>query len=63
MLFKKLFQMLVLGGAVVGTASGCAPSAEAQTTSKKDTRDAGAGAAAPDAGMRRSASGGGAKTW
>ena len=62
MLFKKLFQMLVLGGAVVGASSGCTPSAEAQTAAKKDAaRDA--GTAPPDAGMRRGASGGGAKTW
>jgi hypothetical protein len=62
-LFKKLFQMLVLGGAVIGTSSGCTPSAEAQTAPKKDAaRDAGP-TAAPDAGLRRGSSGGGAKTW
>jgi hypothetical protein len=64
MLFKKLFQLLVLGGAVVGTTSGCVSSVDAQTSPKKDgMRDAGSAASAPDAGMRRSASGGGAKTW
>jgi hypothetical protein len=63
-LFKKLFQLLVLGGAVVATTSGCVPSADAQTASKKDgKRDGGSAASAPDAGMRRNASGGGAKTW
>jgi hypothetical protein len=64
MLFKKLFQLLVLGGAAVGTMSGCVSSADAQSAPKKDSmRDAGSAAAAPDAGMRKSASGGGAKTW
>ncbi len=62
MLFKKLFQMLVLGGAVVGTASGCATRAEAQTAPMKggSMRD---GGTAPDAGAKDEASGGGVKGW
>jgi hypothetical protein len=63
MLFKKLFQVLVLGGAAVATTSGCMSSADAQSAKKDTMRDAGSAAAAPDAGMRSSASGGGAKTW
>ena len=64
MLFKKLFQVLVLGGAAVATTSGCVSAADAQTAARKDSvRDGGSAAASPDAGMRRSASGGGAKTW
>ncbi len=38
--FKKLFQVLVLGGAVVGAASGCAQ-ANAQEKAKKPPADAG----------------------
>ncbi len=61
MLFKKLFQMLVLGGAVVGTNSACTPRAEAQTTSPKkgSMQD---GGMAPDAGAAAQ-SGGGVKGW
>ena len=61
MLFKKLFQMLVLGGAVVGTTSACTPRAEAQTANptKGNARD---GGAAPDAGSSAQ-SGGGVQGW
>ncbi|HUM11175.1 MAG TPA: hypothetical protein VLT82_09530 [Myxococcaceae bacterium] len=38
--FKKLFQVLVLGGAVVGASSGCAQ-ANAQDKDKKPPVDAG----------------------
>lgn len=58
MLFKKLFQMLVLGGAVVGTSSGCTQSAQAQGAGmKKGMADAGR---APDAGT---SAGGGVQGW
>ena len=53
MLFKKLFQVLVLGGAVVGTSAGCSQ-ANAQDKGKKPAADAGA-TSAP--------SGGGVKGW
>ena len=59
MLFKKLFQMLVLGGAVVGASSACTPRAEAQTAKGGSARDAGA---APDAGTKAQA-GGGVQGW
>jgi hypothetical protein len=60
-LFKKLFQVLVLGGAVAGTASGCARRAEAQTAPAKGSmRD---GGTATDAGVQDAASGGGVKGW
>jgi len=60
MLFKKLFQMLVLGGAVVGTSSACTPRAAAQTPTKGgSSRDAGT---APDAGAKGQA-GGGVQGW
>jgi hypothetical protein len=58
MLFKKLFQILVVGGAVVGATSGCAPSASAAEKGKKEP--------APDAGTPKadsSSSGGGVKGW
>ena len=57
MLFKKLFQMLVLGGAVVGASSACTPRAEAQTATKGSARD---GGAAADAGTK---AGGGVQGW
>jgi hypothetical protein len=56
MLFKKLFQILVVGGAVVGATSGCAPAANAQEKGKK--------APAADAGTpKQESSGGGVKGW
>jgi hypothetical protein len=57
MLFKKLFQVLVLGGAVVGTTSGCMQSAQAQSAKGK-MGDAGMMSA--DAGVKM---GGGVKGW
>jgi hypothetical protein len=61
MLFKKLFQMLVLGGAVVGTNSACTSPAEAQTASPKKggMYD---GGTAPDAGSNVQM-GGGVQGW
>jgi hypothetical protein len=52
MLFKKLFQVLVLGGAVVGASAGCSQ-ANAQQQGKKPAADAGTS----------SSSGGGVKGW
>ncbi|MGZ6140971.1 MAG: hypothetical protein ACXWLA_09860 [Myxococcaceae bacterium] len=52
MQFKKLFQVLVLGGATVVAAAGCAQ-ANAQEKGKKPAPDAGAD----------SSSGGGVKGW
>ena len=37
MLFRKLFQLLVLGGAVVGTVSGCATTSAASDASGAKT--------------------------
>jgi hypothetical protein len=59
MLFKKLFQVLVLGGAVVGTSSACTPSAQAQGAATKKGGMADAGRA-PDAGTT---AGGGVQGW
>jgi len=56
MLFKKLFQMLVVGGAVMGAVSGCAT-----TSGASDSTDAKApppAAPPPPSGM-----GGGARGW
>jgi hypothetical protein len=53
MKFKKLFQLLVISGAVIGGTSGCA--ANAQTKDKKMAADGGTTA---DAG-----SGGGVQGW
>jgi hypothetical protein len=58
MLFKKLFQILVLGGAVVGTNTACTTRAEAQTAAKKGMKD---GGMAADAGAQAAA--GGVKGW
>jgi hypothetical protein len=56
MLFKKLFQILVVGSAVVGATSGCAPSANAAEKEKKGP--------ATDAGTPKAdSSGGGVKGW
>jgi len=52
MQFKKLFQVLVLGGAVIGASAGCTQ-ANAQEKGKKP---------AADAGTTNSA-GGGVKGW
>jgi hypothetical protein len=42
MLFKKLFRLLVLGGAMVGSGSGCAGAAQSQAGADKgDDRDGG----------------------
>ena len=52
MLFKKLFQVLVLGGAVIGASAGCTQ-ANAQEKGKKPAADAGT----------TGSSGGGVKGW
>jgi hypothetical protein len=56
MQFKKLFQLLVVGGAVVATNSACSTRAEAQTP-KKAMKDG--GTMMPDAGAKA----GGVKGW
>jgi hypothetical protein len=53
MQFKKLFQVLVLGGAVVGASAGCVPAANAQGKDKKP----------PPADAGTTSSGGGVKGW
>jgi hypothetical protein len=58
MLFKKLFQVLVLGGVVVAGESGCA--ANAETKPKKEAADA--GTPPPDAGQKP-AEGSGVPGW
>jgi len=64
MLFKKLFRVLVMGGAMIGagTASGCAANAqtESDAAKKKAPQPADAGTA-PDAG--KADQGGGASGW
>jgi hypothetical protein len=57
MLFKKLFQILVVGSAVVGATSGCAPSASAAEKEKGKKEPA------TDAGTPKESSGGGVKGW
>lgn len=66
--FRKLFQLLVVGGAVMGAASGCTRPALAQQSSGKKT-DGGDGASASgdarpqaDAGVTPDA-GGGVSGW
>jgi hypothetical protein len=71
MLFKKLFRLLVLGGAMAGTASGCAGGGQGQDAVEKkpEGRDGGAAAdagsakAEPDAGSAADAGGGGVQGW
>jgi hypothetical protein len=58
MLFKKLFQVLVLGGVVAAGESGCAASAE----TKKTAAAADAGTSA-DAGQKPPDNGSGVQGW
>ena len=63
MLFKKLFRLLVVSGAMMGAASGCAARAAdgLEAGAKKGGRDAGP---APDAGSKKTEdTGGGAPGW
>jgi len=62
MLFKKLFQLLVVGRAVTGTASACASRAEAQAAAPKRSAAQDAGGAM-DAGPVAPESGGGVPGW
>jgi hypothetical protein len=66
MLFKKLFRMLVMGGAVVGAGAGCA--ARAQSADQRPAaRDGGAQSADagthPDGGAKAQESGSGVPGW
>ncbi len=70
MLFKKLFRLLVLGGAMVGTASGCAGASQTLAGAEKtpEGRDGGASpdggtAKAQDAGGGTADAGGGVTGW
>jgi len=72
MLFRKLFQVLVVGGAVMGATSGCStPASSRQTTLSKGegggegvASDAGARTAqGPDGGVAPDAGGGGVVGW
>jgi len=60
MLFKKLFQLLVVGGAMAGATSGCAARAQEHGAKKPDSRD---GGTAPDAGPKAPQQGSGAQGW
>jgi hypothetical protein len=65
--FRKLFQLLVVGGAVLGSSSGCSTPARAQAGDKKSdggegTTASGAGRAQADAGVTPDA-GGGVSGW
>ena len=61
MLFKKLFQLLVVSGTLIGSAAGCAARAEqGGAAPKKEASDAGT---APDAGAKAQDTGGGAQGW
>ena len=52
MLFKKLFRLLVLGGAIVGAGTRCA------TTSQSQKPDGQSGSSSPDGGMAGAQDGG-----
>jgi hypothetical protein len=59
MSFRKLFKLLVVSGAMIGTGSGCAANAQSTQSGEKRTSDGGvASAPAPDAGQ-----GGGVQGW
>jgi hypothetical protein len=60
--FKTLFQMPVLGRAVLGTSSACLPSAAAQSASPNNGSAPDGGEAA-DAGQPKAGAGGGAPGW
>jgi hypothetical protein len=61
MLFKKLFRILVLGGAVAGTATGCATTAQGQKpASQKEGADASAEGTKP---APKDSGGGGVQGW
>jgi hypothetical protein len=64
MLFKKLFRLLVVSGAVSGAtvASGCAAQAQQSPAGKSASAAADAGMAA-DGGAKQPDSGGGAQGW
>lgn len=59
MLFKKLFKLLVVGGAVIGS-SGCAKAIAAAADKKAHPADAGTTA---DGGSASKDTGGGASGW
>jgi hypothetical protein len=64
--FRKLFQLLVVGGAVLGANSGCSSPALAQQTKdkKSDAGESASGAAqGSDAGAADAGSGGGVQGW
>ena len=70
MLFKKLFQLLVVGGAVAGTTAGCQALAQGQQAPPKSAaRDGGTGdggstkADPPAAASADAGSGGGVQGW
>jgi hypothetical protein len=59
MLFKKLFQLLVVGGAMVGTGAGCAGVAQSQEASEKKAEDRDGGGASADGGTAKAQDGDG----
>ena len=65
MLFRKLFRMLVLGGAAIGTNAGCSTAQAQQATEKKQdgrsTMDGGTGA--PQGSEAKADAGGGVEGW
>ena len=65
MLFRKLFRMLVLGGAAIGTHAGCSTAQAQQATEKKqDGRSAmDGGTGAPQGSEAKADAGGGVEGW
>jgi hypothetical protein len=56
---NKLFRLLVLGGAVLGSASSCGPEEDPGVTSPGDNTLTSSGGGAEDAGVQNPGSGGG----
>ena len=67
MLFRKLFRMLVLGGAAVGANAGCSTAQAQQATEKKDdarsAMDGGTGAPQGSEAKADAGAGGGVQGW
>jgi hypothetical protein len=64
MLFRKLFQMLVLGGAAIGANAGCSTAQAQQADEKKqDARDGGTDARQSSGDKADAGAGGGVQGW
>ncbi|HYV65811.1 MAG TPA: hypothetical protein VE964_06185 [Myxococcales bacterium] len=63
MLFKKLFRLLVLGGAIVGAGTRCAGMSQSQKTDSQSGGSADGGVAGAQDGGTSASGGGGVIGW